>query len=363
MKNEYYSLSSILKKKAIYNIIYGERSNGKTFSVLKYGLKQYIKEGKQLGIIRRWREDFTGKRGQTMFNGIVSAGIVKELTKGIWTDIYYYGSKWYLCRYEGEEKKKIQDEKPFCYAFALTSMEHDKSTSYPDIGAILFDEFITRTAYLPDEFILFMNTLSTIIRDRSDVTIFMLGNTVNKYCPYFNEMGLTNAYKMEPGTIDVYTYSNKALTVAVEYVNPTKKGKGSDIYFAFDNPKLQMITSGTWEIDIYPHCPVKYPPKSVLFKFYIVFNDQILEAEIVSHECNNFIFIHPKKGELKDIENDLIYSPEFSPLPNWRRNLLNISDNIGRKVAYYFTNDKVFYADNETGEIVRNFLIWSRSNK
>ena len=37
----------------------------------------------------------------------------------------------------------------------------------------------------------FMNVLSTIIRDRENIKIFMLGNTVNKYCPYFDEMGLT----------------------------------------------------------------------------------------------------------------------------------------------------------------------------
>ena len=31
----YYSLQKILKKNAVYNVIFGERSNGKTYSVLK----------------------------------------------------------------------------------------------------------------------------------------------------------------------------------------------------------------------------------------------------------------------------------------------------------------------------------------
>ena len=34
-KTKYYSLTEILKKKAIYNMIIGERSNGKTYSVLE----------------------------------------------------------------------------------------------------------------------------------------------------------------------------------------------------------------------------------------------------------------------------------------------------------------------------------------
>ena len=35
-----------------------------------------------------------------------------------------------------------------------------------------------------------------------------------------------------------------------------------DVYFAFNNPKLQMITSGAWEMAIYPHNKVKYKPKA-----------------------------------------------------------------------------------------------------
>ena len=68
----YYDLKAILSKEAQYNIVFGERSNGKTYAVLKYGLMQYVKNGSQLAIIRRWRDDFVGKRGVTMFDAIVS---------------------------------------------------------------------------------------------------------------------------------------------------------------------------------------------------------------------------------------------------------------------------------------------------
>ena len=97
-------------------------------------------------------------------------------------------------------------ETPFAFGFAITSQEHDKSTSYPNVRTILYDEFLTRNAYIPDEFVLFCNVLSTVIRQRDDVKIFMLGNTVNKYCPYFKEMGLNNITKQKQGTIDIYKY-------------------------------------------------------------------------------------------------------------------------------------------------------------
>ena len=181
MRNKFYSLKNILSKNAQYNMIFGERSNGKTYAVFKYALEKYAADGKQLAIVRRWSDDFTGKRGQTMFDALVATGDVTKITGGKWTNIYYYGSKWFLCRYE--DGQRITDEKPFAYGFSISAMEHDKSTSYPDITTICFDEFLTRTMYLADEFVLFMNVVSTIVRHRTDVKIFMLGNTVNKYCP------------------------------------------------------------------------------------------------------------------------------------------------------------------------------------
>ena len=260
---KYYSLKKILENNAQYNMIFGERSNGKTYSVLEYGLKNYIEHGEQMAIIRRWQDDLTGKRGATVFDALVNNNEVTRLTAGDWNGIYYYSGRWYLSRFTG--KKRILDEKPLAYAFSLTGMEHDKSTSYPDVTTILFDEFLTRKMYLPDEFVIFMNVLSTIIRERTNVKIFMLGNTVNKYCPYFSEMGLSHIKDMQPGNIDLYRYGESDLLVAVEYTKPNKHGKDNDFYFAFDNPKLSMITGGKWEIDIYPHCPIKYKPYDIKY--------------------------------------------------------------------------------------------------
>ncbi len=304
-KTKFYSLKNILSKNAQYNVIFGERSNGKTYSVLLYALERFVKYKEQLAIVRRWQDDFTGKRGSSMYDNLVANGEVAKLTNGEWSEIYYYGSRWFLAKRD-ENGKRITDETPLAYGFSISAAEHDKSTSYPSITTVCFDEFLTRTSYLPDEFVLFMNVLSTIIRHRTDVKIFMLGNTVNKYCPYFTEMGLAHAKNMKPGDIDVYRYGDTELLVAVEYTMPNKDGKENDFYFAFDNPKLSMITGGTWEIDIYPHCPVKYLPKDVQYMYFIKFDDEILQCEIVRHKDLYFTFIHRKTTELKDVEHDLI---------------------------------------------------------
>jgi len=363
-EDEHYTLAPILKEKAHYNLIIGERSNGKTYSVLYKAIDDYAEKEHETAYLRRMQEDFVGKRGAGLFQPLINDGVVELLTAGKWTSVYYYASRWYLCKYEQDKKgntERVVDNKPFMYGFALSQMEHEKGTGYPMIKNVIFDEFITRMAYLRDEFVLFMNTLSTIIRNRDDVTIFMLGNTVNKYCPYFDEMGLRHIKDMKQGEIDVYQLkhtSGKILKVAVEYCKPFEQGKKSDFYFAFDNQKLEMITTGIWEIDIYPHCPYHYKPKNILFTYFIEFDRDLLQCEVVQVDDVCFTFIHRKTTPLKHPDTDLIYTTKYDARPNYRRKLTKPRLDIERKIIEFYATDKIFYQDNEVGEIVRNYLLW-----
>lgn len=361
-KPKFWDIRNILSKHAKYNVIFGERSNGKTYGVLQYGLEQYFDHGSRLGIIRRWEEDFRGKQANTMFDALIENGVVHKLSKGKWNSIIYQSHRWYLCKRDLINPKNVViDEEPFAYAFALSSDEHYKSSSYPKIRTILFDEFLTRGTYLPDEFIKFTSILSTIIRLRDDVTIFMCGNTVNQYSPYFAEMGLTNIKNMTRGKIDLYSYGDSGLTVAVEFSDFPTKEKKSNVYFAFNNPKLEMIKSGAWEMDIYPHLPVKYKPKDIEYMYFIVFDNQTLQCEIINIDDMSFTYIHRKTTEIKD--NDgyyMVYSQETNPKPNYRKKITKPVYPIEKTIVSYFIKDKVFYQDNEIGELVRNYLEWCR---
>ena len=361
-KPKFWDIRNILSKHAKYNVIFGERSNGKTYGVLQYGLEQYFDHGSRLGIIRRWEEDFRGKQANTMFDALIENGVVHKLSKGKWNSIIYQSHRWYLCKRDLINPKNVViDEEPFAYAFALSSDEHYKSSSYPKIRTILFDEFLTRGTYLPDEFIKFTSILSTIIRLRDDVTIFMCGNTVNQYSPYFAEMGLTNIKNMTRGKIDLYSYGDSGLTVAVEFSDFPTKEKKSNVYFAFNNPKLEMIKSGAWEMDIYPHLPVKYKPKDIEYMYFIIFDNQTLQCEIINIDDMSFTYIHRKTTEIKD--NDgyyMVYSQETNPKPNYRKKITKPVYPIEKTIVSYFIKDKVFYQDNEIGELVRNYLEWCR---
>lgn len=354
--SKFYSTQKIDRKNATYNIIFGERSNGKTYALLKKGIQNYFKNGGQLAYVRRWKEDITGRRASRLFSGINENDEVRKISKGVFTGIHYYSGKFYLCTYDDNGKPVYNDQNIIAFTFALSDGEHDKSTSFPNIQTIVFDEFLTGRLYLQDEFVLFMNTVSTIVRKREDVKIYMLGNTVNKFCPYFNEMGLKHITNMKQGAIDVYHYGDSKLTVAVEYCAPQNKGEANNKYFAFDNPKLEMITGGAWELDIYPHLPMKYKPKNVLFTYFIEFNDSIFQAEIVNVGDVYFTYIHNKTTEIKFPDEDLIYSLDFKPGINYNRSIFKPKSKVEEKVLWFFKTDRVYYQNNDVGDTISNYL-------
>ena len=190
----------------------------------------------------------------------------------------------------------------------------------------------------------------------------MCGNTINKYCPYFAEMGLINIKKQNIGTIDIYEYGDSTLKVAVEYSDFNGSKKASNKYFAFDNPKLSMITHGGWEISIYPHIPVKYKSSEVVYRYFINFNEELLEAEIIySNELNvPFTYIHRKTTPIKEDTEYLVYQEEINVRKNYHRKITQPVNNKMKKVWSYFQKEKVFYQDNEVGEIMRNYIMWCK---
>lgn len=367
-RTKYYKLDRILEYNASYNMIVGERSNGKTYATLMRGLERYFKEGKQIAYIRRWKEDISGGNGKAIFNGIVLNGEIERLSGGKWNAVYSYSGQYYMAKVDrnskGDDKRVVAFE-PFAYSFALNASEHYKSNNYQGVGTVIFDEFISMNGIgLGDqEFMLFMNMLSTIIRDpsRTDVEVYMVANTVNWDSPYFKEFGLGNIRKQVQGTIEYYQYGNSNCSLALEYCESgaTKESKEGDRFFAFDNPHLEMITTGAWEMEIYPHSPGRYKPREVKFRYFIQYNEDLIQADIIKQGRDYYTYFHFKTGEIKDEDHDLVFTNLItSPHYNVRRNMFAPSDTLGRRLVKFFKDNKVFYQDNTVGTIINNYKSW-----
>lgn len=364
-KSKYYSLDQIDKVDSQYKIIIGERSNGKTYAVLKKMLDGYLDHGAKSAYVRRWDTDIKTYRVNRLYSGMAENGYILKASKGKFNDVIYRRGAFYLVLRNEDGEIVSREENPFCACFAISNAEHDKGGTFStNIETVLFDEFVTRRAYLPDEFISWNNTLSTIVRTNDKATIYMVANNVSWTCPYFVEMGLNRVRSMKQGEIDVYQYGETGLKVAVEYVKPMEQSaKPSNIYFAFDNPRLNMIKNGAWEIAVYPHLPEKYRLDEIVLTFFIMYEGDILHCDVVRKPSLQFIFVHNKTTDIQNPDHDIIYSPEFDARPNWFRDIYAIKYPFQKKLASLIRMNKLYFQSNEVGEVFRNYIKWCRGHE
>lgn len=339
-----------------YYMAIGERTGGKTYSALDYCFEQWKFEGKTFGYVRRFDTSLKRSFGQGVFKPFEVNGYISFITEGQYDSTVYKGREWYFAKTDPSTGEKIDiAPTPFCYALSLTNGENGKSVSYPTTDNLVFDEFISRERFYDNELPLLAQIMSTVFRSRKDVKIFMCGNSTNPYCPYFKEMGLTNIRKMNPGDIDVYSYGNTDLKVLVVRTEPDKEGKPNDFLFAFDNPQLKMITNSEWEIMAYPRLEIKYKTSEILKTFFIEYEDARLKCDIIEVDGGPVINIKPHTYEIKD-PDELVYSSKVVARPNYSHNILRPRYPIEKKILKLFLEDKVFYATNYCGEVVRNYL-------
>ena len=51
---------------------------------------------------------------------------------------------------------------------------------------------------------------------------------------------------------------------------------------------------------------------------------------------------------------------EYSPYPNHCINFLQPKTNVEKKILWFYKYGKVFYQDNEVGEVMRNYILWCK---
>lgn len=366
MKNKttekHWDIRPIKNIPALYRLVVGERSNGKTYGLDLDCIDDYLKTGAQTAYVRRWPDDIRKGKMMLKFSTICKNQEVTRLSDGVWNGVAYKDKAfWLIANDDGDNT--VYDTQPFAFVFSISAMEHDKSIPYPGVRRIVFDEFISRRGYIQGEFMLFMNVISSIARERDDVDIWMLGNTVSKDCPYFAEMGLKHIMKQEAGTIDTYTYKKdgKEMLVAVERT-ANLAAKKSDRYFIFDNPQLEMITGGVWEMALYPHLFEKYKPEQIMFEFFVVYRGETIHCEVVDGDSGIFIFAHEKTTPLQENEDDLIFTTVQTNKPNHRMCITKPVLPVERKILEMIQLERMCFQDNSVGEVFNDYLKWCRGH-
>ena len=354
----YYNLDEIDSKNAQINLIYGERSNGKSYQVKhKKAINPYIEsitdsinERKRFMLIRRWKEEIKPEKIEQYFLDVD----IYKLTEGKYNCLSLYKGKIWLSNYNPEGKPQIKRGDYIGYVVALSTEQTYAGASYLDVDNMIFEEFMARGSYLPHEPDKLMNLFSTVDRKRGTTRLWLVGNTISRVCPYIEEWGLHEILsEQKQGDINVidiptgfYDEEGKEekIKLALEYCKST--GTSSHVI----GKHKDMLNQGAWQSDPQPHLPLSYNEYDVMFRMMFKYGSFKFIAEYLFDNVKEYCwYIYPYKGEIKD--DILVISDEVKLDRHWQRNVYNIDiDNITlKRLLNTFRENNIFYSSDLCG--------------
>ena len=182
----YYNYDKLFSYNFLLAFVIGERGVGKSFGAKKAMLSKFLKNGEQFVYLRRYKTELDTALS-TFWSDLQSAGFFTE--------------------HELKVKKSKMltsftcDGKVCGYAVPLSTANILKSTAFPKVKTIVFDEFLLDTAsgtyrYLKNEVEMVLDIIETIGRLR-DIQVIFLGNATTQVNPYFAYFNLTLPYNSE----------------------------------------------------------------------------------------------------------------------------------------------------------------------
>lgn len=166
--------------------VIGERGCGKTFGAKEAVLKKFLKTGEQFIYLRRYKTELDTALS-TFWNDLIDNGCFSDLELKV-------------------KKNKMLtsftcDGEVCGYAVPLSTANILKSTAFPKVKTIIFDEFILDGAsgtyrYLKNEVTMMLDVIETVGRLR-DIQVVFLGNALSITNPYFAYFDLDLPYNSE----------------------------------------------------------------------------------------------------------------------------------------------------------------------
>lgn len=319
-KKTHYNLDAIDSKGCLYNLIFGARSDGKSYQVKhKKAVVKYVKTGRRFILLRRWREEISSEKIEQYFSDVD----VTTITDGKYNCIVMFKKQLYLANYDIESGRTHKGEK-IGYVMALNAEQHYAGASYLDVDDIIFEEFIARGSYLgssePDKLV---NLWSTVDRKRYTTRLWLVGNTISRVCPYINDWGLHQIVStMKQGDIRTTKVSagedEDGNTIYVSMAVEHCKSTGSNL--AIGKHK-DMLNTGSWQSDPQPHLPKSLKCYISRFSFMFVYQNFKFACSYLQDKEDGVcvFFIKPYDGEIDD--KTIVFSDQVKTSPYWQRNI------------------------------------------
>lgn len=300
--DDFFNLQPVIDQHARINVIVGMRSNGKTYGVLKKCIMDYKYEGKRFAYVRRLQESITNKFvGELLqpflVNDFVPIPLIKELWGPSYTIRYRIGQFELI-----DEEDKSKEPEVIGYTAALNTVGTQKGRVFDHVYNIVLDEFLPLKSEkeVREEFDAWEQLQSTIYRTHgNESTLWLLGNTVTKYSPFFAPYGI-NTFTMDKQgelyNIDLPNAEGEPTKVCYLHTKTNHK-------IGVSTSKLirgsKMAVTGEWEIqsvEAIPHTDNEHAEEKLvctLFDSVQGINLGIFKRRAVwyTNEVQNFITV------------------------------------------------------------------------
>ena len=351
-KQKYVDLTPLAKGEYPYSMVLGARSNGKSFWCKRFVLeKAFRSDSHKFIYLRRYQIEARAADVEGYFRDAP----IMEITKGQYSKITIYRGTIYFANVDPETGKDIRGDIAGYVAY-LSNEQHFKSQNFNDVQEILFEEFITDGGYLFREPERLQSLISTVARKRK-IRVWLIGNTINRVCPYFTEYQLNGILKQKQGTIDVYEHHTDQVNedgspVIVRigvYLTEQPENNSKMFFGAFS----KMTTGGKWQTREYPHMDYHYRECKKIYNILLRHDTFLFNMEILKTPKREYIvFVHPHTGKTEG-QRIIDSKPDPSPLVTQGLNPQRKGDKL---MLYLINTNTVFFSDNLTGADYENVI-------
>lgn len=235
--------------------IIGGKGTGKTYGCVDLAIQDFYESGMKhpFFYVRRYDKTFTKSICGNLLNihrqTIINCSGGKHNTAELMGKVYEVMNK--TITSTGLEKRTHKNIIAYCRS--MNNVETETGDDKGEISCGIYDEFLSRSGELKDEFLKLQILHSNMLRNRTDryVPLFMLGNTVSRDSAVAEQFGI----KLRDLRRGLNVYRNKkGVPRIVLYYTPETAANSeaaTAYYDRFENSHINMISHGDWVLGSY----------------------------------------------------------------------------------------------------------------
>lgn len=347
---------------AKYLSIFSRRATGKTTGILLLGLVLHEMYGTLPVYIRQVPSMIGPKNTKTMMDVIIANGYIEKLTDGRWNSAYYWRRYWYYCNVDEEGVVAEKCREPLCFMADIAEYNQYKSGwANPMADYLVYDEFVN-PAYLPDEFVDFLQLVSTIIRERYSPVIWLISNNTDKESPFFYEMEANEIVRYLAKNDGQLYKTKKGTQCYIEWYAPEETNKKSktvlekmtQLFYGFQNKKLGSITGEDWAIEPAQRIPKYFETECefVWQNVYIYFHQRYARLDLAVHPVLGVCLLVRWATKVYDDSVILTCEDRFDP-----RYVYGIGhDRRAKLLLKCWEENRAYYASNDVQAFIGTYL-------